>query len=246
MKNRLRFLLIFPLCIISTACYRADEYNNPDPDLLKLEHADTPVTAVADGSTAVEIRAHISQDAARGRRNVVFKTTLGSFQEGKGDSLVREADENFTATAKLVSTNVGIAHISAKAYGVTAKDKVMVDFQRASPTSLTVSVDSFAISNRINNELTITANAKLDKGRRPSAGTIVVFNVHYPSNPAGPLATAGSFVNNIRQASTDANGVARIRYSPGGVNYQGNLTITATIPTLPDSVATTTVFLYRR
>ncbi|WP_223653140.1 hypothetical protein [Hymenobacter psoromatis] len=246
MKIHRSLLLGLLLCMVITTCYRADKYNNPDPSLLTLDNI--TVSGAADGSTPTEIKAHISSDATRAKRTVVFKTTLGSFKEGKGDSVLREASDNFTATAELTSTTVGTAIVSAKAYGITAKDKALVSFQRAYPNSITVTVDSFAISNRINSELIITATVKLDNGRKPSVGTPIIFNVYYPSNPAGPLTLAGAFVNNIRQASSDANGIARIRYSPGGVNYQGDLTITATTanPGAPDPTASTTVFLYKR
>lgn len=246
MKNLCSFLLIFSLCGISSACYRADKYDNPDPTLITLDNISS--TGIADGNTSTKIKAQISPDAVKAKRTIAFKTTLGSFKGGKGDSVLLEAGDDFASTAELVSTSVGNAIVSAKAYGITAKEKATVAFQRAYPNSITVSVDSFAISNRINNELTITAIVKLDNGRKPSAGTPVMFNVYYPSNPAGSQVLVGAFVNNIRQASSDANGIARIRYSPGGVNYQGDLTITATTtnPGSPDPTAITTVFLYRR
>ncbi|MCB2380059.1 hypothetical protein LGH70_20865 [Hymenobacter sp. BT635] len=249
MKTVVRYSLVVVLSLLSTGCYQPDKYDNPSPDLVQLEHTGTPLTGLADGTTPTEIRARISSDAARSKRTVVFRTTLGSFVGGKGDSLRTEAAADFVATAKLISPSEGSATVSAKTYGVEANPKVQVTFARVYPTRITVSVDSFAVSNSITNELLLTATLSSTDGR-PSAGTLVTFDATYPSNPAGPQATAGSFVNNIRQARTDANGVARIRYSPGGIDYQGYLTITATtssaLNTPPDLAASTRVFLYRK
>jgi hypothetical protein len=98
---------------------------------------DTP-TRPADGASAVNIVARVAAGLTPERREVTFRTTLGSFVPGNQDSFTIDADSGNLARATLVSTAVGLARVTAAtADGVSASADVT--FSQSLPDSLFVS-----------------------------------------------------------------------------------------------------------
>ena len=240
MRLFLRLLGWGLLGVSCTACFNAEDYETADPAIVHM--LTTAGKASANGDSTLRVQARVSNDAARSRRKILFKTSLGFFKANQADTLTVDAGEDFMAEADVASVRTGPAEVTARAGGVEAQEKAVLAFEQAYPSSVTVSVDSFAISNRLNNQLTITATLKSGSRGKPSVGHPVRFDVLAGNTPVG------NFLNGISSAATDANGVAKIRYSPGGVTTIGNLNVVATTATASGAPisATTYFYLYRR
>lgn len=156
-KNCIMFFCLGSLC---TSCFNPDDYVSPKEDLIKLVKIED-TKKIANGVDAALITAQISDKAAPGRKKVIFKTSLGYFLGGKGDSIVVEADESFVASAKVASLKDGTANI-------TAKDTVSINFSKALPDNISVSVDSFSVTNSFKSEILITASLSAPNGGKPS------------------------------------------------------------------------------
>jgi hypothetical protein len=227
------------LCATMASCFNPDKYDDPDPDDI-VHVVSGNATGVANGKTVVVVKGTVSKNASKQKRYIVFKTTLGSFVGGKGDSLVKEAYPNFEAKAELISVEDGEAVVFAESQGIRSKDSVVVHFDKVLPSSITVTVDSFAVSSQYNRDVIITATMEGVGGGKPSVGAVVRFEVQDSSGN-----DVGFFLNGNNKASSDANGVAKIRYSPGGVPYRGYLFIKAFSEDNPAATpGSTRIFLY--
>jgi len=202
-------------------CFNPDKYNDIKPKGIIAFTTGDGTTVPADGSSSFSVTVQISKDAVAAKRNVVFKTTLGSFKGGTADSIVVAVDTNFNATAKLVSLNMGPAVVSAKILGVTASGGPKVTFSPAYADSVKVAVDSFSIRNNFKSEVVVTASLKSGKGK-PTIGQVVNFSVvDAAGNPVG------TFLNGIATGTSDMAGQVQLRYSAGNTAYMGWLTIRA-------------------
>ena len=169
------------------------------------------------------MQAKISEKAATNRRTVIFKADQGFFQGGKGDSIAVEADKFFIAKAQVSSLRVGLITVTAKIQGIKAESSKTITFDKSFPSAIAVSVDSFATAIDYKDEVVLTATLSTDNGGKPSIGHEVRFEVVRADNQI-PI---GDFVNNKSVSKTDADGKARIRYTPGVTTYQGYVQIRA-------------------
>ena len=234
-KSSVIFFCIGSLC---TSCFNPDDYVTPKDDIIKLVKGEES-EKLANGVDAALITAQISDKAAPGRRKVIFKTSLGFFLGGKGDSIVVEADESFKASAKVVSLKAGTANVTAKIMEIKAKDVINITFSKAFPDSISVSVDSFSVANSFKSEILITASLSAPNGGKPSAGHEVMFSVN---DSVGN--NIGTFLNNINTSKTDTDGKAKIRYSAGEVDQEGYLTVIATTEDEDKNEITATTRIY--
>jgi hypothetical protein len=213
----------------ASGCFNPKDYDNIKPAGI-IEFTTNNTMVPADGASSYTVQVKISSDAAKGKRTVVFKTTLGSFKGGTADSIKVDADTNFVCTAKLTSVKIGVATISAKILNVQAARGPDVTFSQAFPANITVSVDSFAIKNSFQSHVILTANMTTANNGKPTVGQIVSFSVVDPGmNPIG------FFLNNINTGPSDVNGNVQVSYSAGNTTYTGVLTVIATTA-VPGSV----------
>lgn len=216
----MRKILIIITWLPCMACFKDSAYNNIKPDdIITISASEGDV--LADGSGSGTVAANITSNAAPDRRQVTFKTSMGSFKGGAGDSIVLSPDSGLIVKAQLVSTSVGNAKVTATLRGVTTATPAVVSFVRAYPTGIKVSVDSFVIYNVYSSETLITATMTSANGK-PSKGQMVHFKVTYEDG-----VPVGAFLNNIDSVACDASAKAQIRYSAGEATRLGNLTITA-------------------
>ncbi len=202
------------------ACFKDSAYNDVNPDdIITVSAAAGEV--LADGVASGEVSAKINSNAAQDRRQVTFKTSIGSFKGGSGDSIVVNGDAGLVAKAELVSTIAGDAKVSATIRGITTAAPATVSFVRALPTGIKVVVDSFVIYNEYSSETLITATMTAGSGK-PSKGQVVHFKVTFEDG-----VPVGTFLNGIDSVACDASAKAQIRYSAGESTRLGNLTITA-------------------
>lgn len=214
-------ILIYGIVILQS-CFKEDDYDKVAADQL-IKYLSNTSQQIADGKLSAEIKVKISEDAANNMRKVVFKTNLGFFENGMGDSVVIDAGNEFIATARLLSVNEGDAIISATIQGFKAQNPPVIKFLKAFPESISVSVDSFVIYNNFSSETIVTTTLRRLNGGWPSTGHRVDFRVtDLFDNPIG------SFLNGQSFARTNSDGKAVIRYSAGPSTYQGQLKITAT------------------
>lgn len=227
------------LLLLGTGCFNEDTYDLVEgKDIVNL-HVDTLSKVQANGHESAIIDVNISNNADPSRRNILLKTSLGSFVGGKGDSIIVTANHGFRTEAKLISTKVGSATISATISGLKATSSGAVKYIRAYPDRITVTVDSFAVSDTFKDEIIITASLKSGNGI-PSEKHLVTFNVlDFNGNPIG------FFLNNRNNAETNESGKASIRFSPGTTGSSGQLKIVADTQTedLSSLVATTYINL---
>jgi len=235
--------------LLAFGCFNPDDYDTPPFLGDKISFISADVKGVpADGVNMGEVKVRISDKASPGRRTVIFKTSSGFFVGGKGDSIAVPAMEDFTASAQLANVNATTAEVTAKILTVEAPESRKVEFIRAYPKTIGVTVDSFSVAKNYNylSEITITANLRTDNGGKPSIGHEVSFTVTQPDG------AVGDFLNNKSTATTDADGKARIRFTPGTTARVGSATITAgtttsgPISTTPGSTSTASTRIYIR
>jgi len=244
MKALIQYISIFFfLGIFFTSCFNPEDYVTPDDDIIRFRNGEDTIKITANGIDTAVIKAQISNEAALSRRRVTFKTNLGSFVGGKGDSIVVEADNAFKASASLTSVKTGTANVTAKIMGIKTQNTVKVAFAPAYPTKITVAVDSFAIANNFRSEVVITASLSAPEGAKPSEG----YSVEFFLKDAGGN-DIGAFLNNDNTSSTGTDGKAKIRYSAGEVDQEGYLTITATTKDINGNniSGTTRIFLSKQ
>ena len=216
MKILLNTLMLIATILMIFSCFNEEDYDQVDPkDLLTFD--DHIQTAIANGSDIVNVTVSVDSKISIAKRIIIFKTTLGSFVSGKGDSIVVKGDYNPKLSAKLISTKSGIANISAKIDNYTVTDSKPIFFDRAYPVQLTARVDSFAIRNNYKSEIIITATMKSDEGI-PSQGQSVTFNAF--TLEGIPI---GEFLNGRNTSISDEKGNATIRYTAGSTLYRGQI-----------------------
>jgi hypothetical protein len=221
--TRIIFLLL--LVILSTSCdtfLNLKDYENFSANkVLKVDQ--TPITNIpADGVSEAVIKAELSREAALNKRTVVFLTSKGFFQGGKGDSLAKEIDSNFVASASLSSVHEVTATVNFKVQNRLSTFEKKISFVKAFPTTIIVKVDSFAVPSNYKGETLITAYLKTANGGVPTSGHPVNFSVSAPG-----IDPFGDFLNQISVITTNSEGKASVRYNPGKTVYEGYVTISA-------------------
>lgn len=225
-----KIFLLTMMVALCTACFNFDDYFDPldKGKIFKEIIVDTDSIA-ANGESTGKIIVRINDRISPAARNVIFKTSLGTFEGDKGDSLAVEAvriNGYYESVAELTSLRAGNATVTIEVGGVEADTMPVIKFKKEFPTAIaSVSVDSFAITNNFRSEVNITALLVLINGK-PSVGHPVAFTVL--KNQDNTNDTIGAFVNGNNVAITNSEGKAQIRYSAGEVNYRGYLTIKAT------------------
>jgi len=218
------------ICVLLfLGCFNPEDYDTPLASADKISFISENITNVpADGINTGLVKVRISDKASPGRRTVVFKTSSGFFIGGKGDSIAVTAAESFSASAQLANLNATTAIVTAKIINVTTLGNLTITFVRVYPATISVAVDSFSVAKDYKGETIITATLRIENGGKPSIGHPVQFTVTRPSNPA-----VGDFLNDKSIAITDADGKAKIRYTPGATE-PGYATVTAsTIISVP-------------
>lgn len=218
---------LYLIMFLLASCFNPDKYepSSASANQITFTTYNQIDTVSANGISAAEIRVVISPQTTSSKRVVVFTTTNGFFFGGKGDSLVIQDIDNFTATAKLASVTVGKASVTAKIQGLVAPNTKSVIFTRAFPDGISVTVDSFAVNSNYTGETVLTASLT-SNGGKASSGHPVSFSVTQSGN-----APVGVFINDKSTVVTGDDGKARIRYSPGIISQAGTATVTASTST---------------
>ena len=131
----------------------------------------------ADGATRTRIVARVSPDLPETNRTVVFTTTDGSFTSGRIDNDPRraqvKADASNLAIIELTSpSTAALASITATASNVTARTSI--NFVRAVPENLLLSVSDTTVDRTGSDSVTITAKLWRNTGT-VAANTLVTF-----------------------------------------------------------------------
>lgn len=242
MNYILKLVGLFISSLFLFGCFNPEDYDTPAASADKISFISTDVANVpADGVNTGLVKVRISDEASPGRRTVIFKASSGFFVGGKGDSIAVTATENFTAAAELANVNATTAVVTAKILGVEAPGNSKVIFVKAYPKTISVAVDSFSVAKNYDykSEITITANLRTENGGKPSVGHGVSFSVTQPNTtPPASVTPIGDFLNDRSTATTDADGKARIRFTPGTSARAGYATITAST-VVSEAISTT-------
>lgn len=250
MNQIVKFAGVCICVLLLLGCFNPEDYDTPSASADKISFiSENIINVPADGVNTGLVKVRISDKASPGRRTVVFKTSSGFFIGGKGDSIAVTATENFTAFAQLANLNATTAIVTAKIMNVTTSNSLTVTFDKVYPASISVAVDSFSVAKNYKGETILTATLRTENGGKPSIGHQVQFTVTRPGNPNIGF---GDFLNDKSTATTDADGKAMIRYSPG-VTDSGYATVTASTirsasdkSTVPGSTTSATSRIYIR
>jgi hypothetical protein len=237
MKIRFIISIYIILGTIMVRCFNPDDYDSGKSSTqVKLSPTDTAV--VADGVSSAKIEFRVVSNRPTALYPITFKTTAGSFIGGQGDSIVISPEKNFIAYASLVNTKAETATVIVKMPSVTFSSTSKVEFTKAYPDKIFVSVDSFAIKSSFNSEIMITANISTATGGVASSGTTVNFNAYDNNN--NPI---GYFLNMRNNSISDIKGKATIRFSAGQTAYRGLLRIIANTTKENGDIISDTTFI---
>ena len=217
------FVMCFGILLIR--CFDPTVYEANKTDT-KIEFSPDDTTIVANGVSKAKIKFQVLEKKPTKSFPVVFKTTVGSFVGGEGDSLVVIPTSNYSTTVKLVSASVGVATVTAKIRGIKFEETATVNCSQAFPDQIVASVDSIAIHNSFDSEVIITASVSISTGGVPSSGHQVVFTAYTEDNEE-----IGYYQNGIKTSKTNSAGKATIRFTVGETDYTGRLRIVASTKT---------------
>lgn len=175
----------------------------------------TPSSAPADGASLVDIVATVAAGLPSGRRTVTFRTNLGEFRPGNGDTLTIEADRSHVAHASLSSETVGTARVSATVDGATATANVQ--FTQSRPDSLFVSPAASTLSSGDSMVVTVTL-------LRETGAVSPRLQVNYSATTA-----AGASIGTFSGVTLADDGVSRATFHLGTTMHLGPVTIRAAV-----------------
>jgi hypothetical protein len=185
---------------------------NPDET---IRFVTAPDHAPADGATLTTFTVAISPSLPPGSRKVTFLTTAAgtSFAPGNMMSIQVDADAGGRASADLKSPlAITTGRVSATVNGVTRE--VSISFDRALPTSITVTADPPVAAAAAATKIRVTATLRHDQGFATD-GTVVTFEAR----------TGGVPVGIFSNVTLTANGVATADFLPN-TTTPGTVTIT--------------------
>lgn len=227
MKRLLFFVL---MVLLAAGC----EYHNPDDYLSILDYSPDKVlnlfigsgTIPADGASTVKVDARIPSNADKEKRSVKLTTSAGTWEKNNSVEITITADAEGLASANLKSSLVpGTALIQGTIVEIVQEKKVK--FEPAYPESLEVAPGCFALKASLLGSTTVTVHLKREVGI-PSLETVVNFSA---------TDDQGNDIGVFRSIKTsDANGTASAIFSVGTTQYQGMVTITASVDTPGGSV----------
>jgi|GEM_PF-6376692 len=218
------------LSFLAFACFNPEKYQlQPDkiPSIIRLDDP-TAESMPADGSSLIEIQAVIDANTADNRSSVVFKTTAGSFVNGKGDSVVVTAQiadygnnsQGKIATALLKSSlHVGEATVSVKYGSIAAVQTKPVKFVKAYPSRIRIDSSAFFVKAAFASVVNLSAQVGREKGM-PSVNNIVRFSATDSLNRA-----IGVFRS--LDSTTNAEGRASVLFGVRDSTYLGNVKLVA-------------------
>lgn len=218
------------LSFLAFSCFNPEKYQlQPDkvPSIIRLLNS-AAESMPADGSSRIEIKAVIDAKTADNRSSVVFKTTAGSFVNGKGDSVVVTAQvsefgnngQGKVATALLrSSTNVGTATVSVRYGSIAAVRTKTVKFVNAYPSRIRIDSIAFFVKPAFASVANLSVQVARDKGM-PSVNNIIRFRATDSLNRA-----VGVFRS--LDSTTNAEGRASVIFGVSDSTYLGNIKILA-------------------
>lgn len=197
--------------------------NLPYEELLTVNSS--AAEAPADGASAIYLTAEQPLNTADSQASIIFTTTAGNFDNGTRTitkpSVVTLIDGVYKRTSKVRLTSgktVELASIDITT-SVTAKS-LTVDFVRAYPEYVNVTVSAAAIQTGFNNTMTITTQLLRSIGV-PSINSEIALRVVDASG-----ADHGTFINFNNKSN--AEGKVVNSFTLGADTYQGPLFIKAT------------------
>ncbi len=241
-----RLILLF---LIFVACHDPSNFNPDKIDIDAVIEIEGPTGITADGVSTIKIRGHIPEAADEEHKKIKFEISSGTLIDGlkSGNSLEVDIDGDTTRNGR----NTRYAEVTLKS--TTSSGSILVqatitDFEtrktitldRADPDSISVATSRLGIARGFSEELTITAQIHRDPGI-PSAGAEVEFSVRRAGG------NVISSTENFRAAQTKTNslGQATIIYSPGFLEFTGEVEVVATLKDFPGiAPAITTINIY--
>jgi hypothetical protein len=227
MKRLLFFVLIV---LLAAGC----KYHDPDDYLFIADYPPDKVlnlsigsgTIPADGASTVKVEARIPSNADKDKRSVKLTTSAGTWEKNNAVEVTITADAEGLASANLKSSLVpGTALIQGTIVEIVREKEVI--FEHAYPKSLEVDPGCFALKASLLDSTTVTVYLKREVGI-PSLETVVNFSA---------TDNEGNDIGVFRSIKTsDANGTASAIFSVGHTQYQGIVTITASVDAPGESV----------
>lgn len=186
-----------------------------------IQFTASPSSAPADGATASTFAVRISPQIASSARTVQFHTTAGTFVRGAADQdeAVPATSSNTASIILYSAGEVGEGRVRATVAGVSRE--VGIRFDRALPDRLILSMSKTTVKD--NEEVTVTATLFREIGK-VTKDTEVTFTATRDDNDQ----RFGFFAGSV--ATTNADGVATLSFSPGSSGYEGFATMTAEAP----------------
>ncbi len=211
--------LIFVVIAMFQLLYSCEDEITPK-DIIGIQLLSDSNTIPADNNSTLEFRAYISVDADDDKRDIEFETSSGVFSKNNENVLTMTAkdtiqlnNENFlSASVSLTSSNVVTDTVTITAKIASFKARSEASFTASIPNSITVSADTFGLTNTFDSEATLTAIVKSETGF-PSSGEQVEFLI-FNSNDHSQF-TDLRFRN--EKLKVNANGEASTLFTAGNL-----------------------------
>jgi hypothetical protein len=169
-----------------------------------------PVSAPADGQTAITVTARVAASLPAGRRSVAFRTTLGQLTPA-----IVEADGSNLARAGLVSTTTGQARITATVDGATAD--TTAQFTLALPDRVIVAPDTVDLRSGGSTTIRVTLI-------RATGSVSPRLEVSYSATTS-----TGAPLGSFSRITLAENSLSTATFNVGTTTYLGPVTVTASV-----------------
>lgn len=237
------------LCLVLVACH---DPSNFDPDKIDIDtviEIEGPADITADGASTIKIRGHIPEEADEEHKKIKFEISSGTLIDGlkSGTSLEVDIDGDTTRNGRNTrfaevtlksTTNNGSIIVQATITDFETRKTITLD--RANPDSVSVATSRLGIARGFSEELTITAQIHRDTGI-PTAGVAIEFSVRRADGQV--ISSTENF--RASQTKTNSLGQATVIYSPGFLEFTGEVEVVATLKDFPGiAPAITTINIY--
>ncbi|MRG47449.1 hypothetical protein GFS24_20175 [Chitinophaga sp. SYP-B3965] len=219
---------ILPFLLVLVAGCQKDLLTTDFIRQLNVPDQDIP----ADGTTIITITAELNPDAIASARNVIFKTSKGSFIDGKDGAITKKAEfENEKLIARVqfkAPTSIGKIIIQAEIDMPEEKrDYIVSDSITAIPSQpdkLQLFASAFGVMINFGNEITVSGTLENKEGGGVSSGNKILLEDFYVDN--------GTPVNGrFRDAKLSTSGTSQVSaiYSPGFIDIGKKIWIIGTV-----------------
>lgn len=209
---------VFLLLIVFFGCANKDDVTLDEIITLTSDKSNVD----ADGQSLITLTAVLNPNAAKNKRTVEFKSTMGVFKSNSMNTVSVSAEKIsgvLTAQTTLVApSSTGTYNVSAEVEipelkGLYIAEKT-ITADSSEVASINLSSPAISVYNNFDNEIAINAQLLNSQGKGVTSGVQVKFEDFYDE---GLTNSVGGLFRSSNVAKSNSSSLATVNYSPGAI-----------------------------